>query len=154
MLTYYLPILPLWSGIILGLKRISVGSNYAHCSNAVVENWMRIVKLNILGSETNLRPGDLIKKLYPGIVSRIRAFRFAFHPRANKVFKGHKRLRDNSEEQSIEEWSRRSKQTCGYLKPKIYEFPITKKIKVDNKAHKIKDKFVPRKYENYLPYIT
>ena len=86
LLTFYLPILPLWSGIILGPKSISVGNNYSHYSNATVENWMRILRLDILRSKTNLRPGDLIKILYPSIESRISAFNFAFHPRATKVF--------------------------------------------------------------------
>ena len=108
LLTYYSPILPLWSGIVIGPTSVSdKNKNNIIYSNAIVENWMRIVKLNILESKTNLRPGDLIKLLYPSILSRLSAFQFAFHPRAKKIFKGHKRVRDNLEEQCVEEWSRK-----------------------------------------------
>ena len=48
LLTYYLPILPLWSGIIIGpISKVDKNKNSIF-SNAIVENWMRIVKLNIL----------------------------------------------------------------------------------------------------------
>ena len=38
------------------------GKNYSHYSNAIAENWMRIVKIDILNSKCNLRPGDFIKQ--------------------------------------------------------------------------------------------
>ncbi|KAI6648693.1 hypothetical protein LOD99_7919 [Oopsacas minuta] len=139
-LTYYLPILPLWSGIILGPHSLSVGNNYSYYSNAIVENWMRIVKLDILNSKSNLRPGDFIRVLYPGITSRISAFNFTFHPRADKFFKGRKRIRDISEEKCNEEWSRKKKQHCGYLKSKTYEFPQFNRDKTI-----VKDKLIPIK---------
>ena len=47
LLTYYLPILPLWSGIILGPHRMSVeGNKYSQYSKAIAENWMRIIKID------------------------------------------------------------------------------------------------------------
>ena len=115
LLTYYLPILPLWSGIILGNRNIESRYNMTHYSNAIVENWMRIIKLDILHSKTNLRPVYFIRNLYPDIVSRLSAFKFAFHPRASKVFNRHKRSRDTSEEYCNEEWDRRKKIFSGYL---------------------------------------
>ena len=45
LLTYYIPLLPLWSGIIL--CTVSSSEN-ATDSNAIVENWFRIVKHRIL----------------------------------------------------------------------------------------------------------
>ena len=99
---------------------------------------MRIVKLNILESKTNLRPRDLIQFLYPGMISRLSAFQFAFHPRGNKVFKGHRRVRNSLEEQSIEEWSRKKKVYCGYLQRKSYEFQTFKKRKVESNFNWVK----------------
>ena len=89
LLTYYLPILPLWSGIILGPHRMSVdGKKYSHYSNAIAENWMRIVKIDILNSKCNLRPGDFIRTIYPAINSRISAFKFGLHPFAHHKLTG------------------------------------------------------------------
>ena len=123
LLTYYLPILPLWSGIILGPHRMSVdGKKYSHYSNAIAENWMRIVKIDILNSKCNLRPGDFIRTIYPAINSRISAFKFGLHPRAGKIFKYGKRKRE-LEEQCVEEWSRKKKKYGGYLKPTTFEVP-------------------------------
>ena len=152
LLTFYLPILPLWSEIILGPKSISVGNNYSHYSNATVENWMRILKLDILRSKTNLRPGDLIKILYPSIESRISAFNFAFHLIATKVFKNLKRPRDVSEEHCSEEWSRKNKRHCGYLNSKQFKFSLKNKTKRENKYKNNIDKkkiskFIPKKRE-------
>ena len=49
LLAYYLPIFPLWSGIILGPQRMSIGgNNYSHNSNAIVENWLRIVNIYLI----------------------------------------------------------------------------------------------------------
>ena len=79
LLTYYLPILQLSSGIILGPHRMSIdGNNYSHYSNAIVENWMRIIKIDILNSKCNLRPGDFIRTVYPGISSRISALHLLY----------------------------------------------------------------------------
>ena len=43
---------------------------YSHYSNAIAENWIRIVKINILNSKCNLRPGDFIRTIYPAINSK------------------------------------------------------------------------------------
>ena len=49
---------------------------------------MRIIKLDIFNSKSNIRPGDFIKKLYPNIMTRLSGFKFAFHPRAKKFSMG------------------------------------------------------------------
>ena len=56
-------------------------------TNSIVENWMKIVKHNILKDEIKLRPGDFIRKIYEGISGRIKAVDFAFLPISTKVLK-------------------------------------------------------------------
>ena len=105
-----MPLLPLWSGIIL----CTINSSYnATDSNAIVENWFRIVKHSILNSETGIRAGDFIRTVYNNIDDRIAAFKFAFIPLAHKVFNPKKRLRVENEE----EWSRSKKSKFSYTKP-------------------------------------
>ena len=50
LLTYYFPIIPLWSGIILGSVTTGSDNKISHFSNAIAENWMRVVKIDILHS--------------------------------------------------------------------------------------------------------
>ena len=68
-----MPLCPLWSRLILGPK---IYPNYASMTytNAIAENWMRIVKVTILNKESKLRAGDFIRKLREGIVGRIKHF--------------------------------------------------------------------------------
>ena len=80
-MTYYFPILTFWTGIILSTVRVSEKTTD---SNAVVENWFKIVKHSIFKSETNIRPGDFIRTIYSHIDDRMAAFQFAFQPLAQK----------------------------------------------------------------------
>ena len=114
LLTYYMPLLPLWSGIIL--CTVSSSEN-ATDSNAIVENWLRIVKHSILNSETGIRAADFIRTVYNNIDDRIAAFKFTFTSLAHKVFKPKKRLRVENEEECKEEWSRNKKSKFSYTKP-------------------------------------
>ena len=53
--------------IILGPHGMSVERNkYSHYSNSIVENWMRIIKIDILSSKCNLKPGDFIRTVFEG----------------------------------------------------------------------------------------
>ena len=151
LLTYYLPLVPLWSGIILGPATIGTDNKITHFSNAVAENWMRVVKIDILQSKTCLRPGDFIRMLYPSITNRLAAFRFAFHPRATKVFTKYKRSRSVLEQDCEEEWARKNKKHCGYLFQRKMKFPLDEKSvssAIKNKCsvsrEGIKKVFVPR----------
>ena len=45
--THYMPICPLWTSLILGPVIVPNGSDVRY-SNAIAENWMRIIKINIL----------------------------------------------------------------------------------------------------------
>ena len=47
-------------------------------TNSIVENWIKIVKHNILKDEIKLRPGDFIRRIYEGLCGRIKAFDFVF----------------------------------------------------------------------------
>ena len=78
-----MPLLPLWSGIILCTVNSSENETD---SNAIVENWFRIVKHSILNSETGIRAADFIGTVYSNIDDRIAAFKFDFSPLAHKVF--------------------------------------------------------------------
>ena len=109
-----MPLLPLWSGIILCTVN---SSENATDSNAIVENWFRIVKHSILNSETGIRAADFIRTVYNNIDDRIVAFKFAFTLLDHKVFKLKKRLRVENEEECKEEWSRSKKSKFSYTKP-------------------------------------
>ena len=78
-------------------------------SNAIVENWMRILKINILQNQTKLRPGDFLRKIREGLEGRIRAFGFAFEPLSSKILKTKvpRKIKDNKLAEEI--WQRRKK---------------------------------------------
>ena len=113
--TYYMPLVPMWSGIILSTVN-SKGSPTD--SNAIAENWFRIVKHNIFTSETNIQAADFIR-IYSNIEDRIAAFKFGFSPLAHKIFKPKKRVRVENEEESKEEWSRSKRGKHSYIKPTV-----------------------------------
>ena len=133
-------------------RELNAPASDAYSSPGAYSGKYGILKLDILKSKTNLRPGDLIKILYPSIESRISAFNFAFHPRANKVFKNLKRPRDVSKEHCSEEWSRKNKRHCGYLNSKQFKFSQKNKTKRENKYKNNIDKkkiskLIPKKRE-------
>ena len=64
LLTYYMPILPSWTGIIL--SRTGDGEE-TKASNAIAENWFRIFKHPIFESNMHIRPGDFIYTMFSNI---------------------------------------------------------------------------------------
>ena len=108
-----MPLLPLWSGIIL--STVNPASYVCTDSNASVENWFRIVKHSIYNSDDRLRAADFIRTIYVNIDDRIAAFKFAFTPFAHKVFKLKRKLLVENEEDCKEEWSRRKKSKISYI---------------------------------------
>ena len=98
-----MPICPLWKGLILGPQ---LYPNYASMTytDAIAENWMRIVKITILN-----RAGDFIRKLREGIVGRIKAFCFAFEPLSAKVIKREKTKKIKADDQIEEIWERKKR---------------------------------------------
>ena len=127
LVTHYMPICPLWTGLIIGPSKFPGKAN-ATFTNSIAENWMRIVKKNILNEESKLRPGDFIRRMYDGISRRIKAFEFAFHPISCKVMKktkiGNSRIIDDS--QIEKNWERRKK-SRGYFKS--YKISRTRRSK-------------------------
>ena len=101
-----MPICPLWTGLIIG-PALFPGKVDVTFTNSIAENWMRIVKKNILKDETKLRPGDFIRRMYEGISGRIKAFDFAFLPISSKVSKKTKTKRKINDSQVEEIWERR-----------------------------------------------
>ena len=71
-----MPLLPLWSRIIL--SRVNTKENSTTTdSDASVENWFRIVKHSILNSESRIKTPEFIRSIYVNIDVRIAAFKFA-----------------------------------------------------------------------------
>ena len=79
-----MPICPLWTGFILAMFLPQLRT-ICRCSNAIVENWMKVVKHNILTKEVKLRPADFIRKIREGIHGRVNTFDFAFNPISGKI---------------------------------------------------------------------
>ena len=115
LVTYYMPICPLWSGLILG-PSLHPNKSRITFTNAIVENWMRILKITILQNESKLRPGDFIRKLREGIVGRIKAFNFAFEPLSSKIFKRVKKEVEN-DDQIEEVWKKKKHRKQSYFNP-------------------------------------
>ena len=57
--TYYMQILPIWFGVILSQ---SSEENKFTVSNAIAENWFRIVKRTIFETKVNTKAGDFIRE--------------------------------------------------------------------------------------------
>ena len=112
-ITYYMPILPLWSNLLFD----SLENDPLIRTNAVVENWNRILKRTIMKSATKLRPGDFIRNLYPNLSGRVSAFSLGFLPIANKLFSVRKRKRAIPDANECEEvWKKRKLNKESYLK--------------------------------------
>ena len=84
-------------------------------SNAIVENWMRILKINIFQNQTKLRVGDFLRTR-EGLEGRIRTFGFAFGPLSSKILKPKSipsKIKDNKLAEEI--WQRRRKNKTTYF---------------------------------------
>ena len=87
-LTYYMSLVPLWSGLILNNVKLD---DHPTDSNAPVENWFKIVKYSVFDGKLNIKAADVIRQIYPNIQERVAAFRFGFEATAKKVFVPRKR---------------------------------------------------------------
>ena len=90
-----MPLLPLWSGIILSKVNID---GISTDSNAEVENWFKIVKHCIFKSQNNMRVGGFIRCIFTHIGDRLASFEFAFQPLGHKVFKVKEKVREATNE--------------------------------------------------------
>ena len=131
LLTYYLPLLPLWSGIILSRVKVN---GISTDSNAEVENWFKIVKYSIFKSQINIRVGDFVRHIFAHIEDRLASFKFAFQPLGQRVFKGKKRTQEASNEQNCKEiWVRRKKNKNSYINPNTSQIDrVFSKLKGSN----------------------
>ena len=82
-------------------------------TNAIIENWFRIVKQSILKSETGIEAGDFIRTMYTLIDDRLAAFKFAFQPLDHRVLNSKEASRCNYEEECKEEWAKRKREKKG-----------------------------------------
>ena len=116
LLTYYKPLLTLWSGIILSRVKLNEISTD---SNAEVEKWFKIVKYSIIKSQSNIKVGDFVRHIFAHIQVRLASFKFAFQPLGHlghRVFKGKKRTQEASKEKNCKEiWVRRKKNKNSYI---------------------------------------
>ena len=108
-------------------------------SNAVAENWMRILKINILQNQTNLRPGDFLRKIRQGLNGRIRAFDFAFEPLSSKILKTNKISRKSKDNKFAEEnWKRRKESKTKYFMTTNFKIPKSRNTSnYTKKAHDV-----------------
>ena len=143
-LTYYMPLLPLWSGIILSKVNID---GISTDGNAEVENWFKIVKHCIFKSQNNMRVGDFIRCIFTHIGDRLASFEFAFQPLGHKVFKVKEKVREaTNEEESREIWGKRKRKKNSYIHPKICTVDkVFEKLKDSNLA---KTKCLPNPLKN------
>ena len=109
-LTYYMPLLPLWSGIILSTVKNNCSVTD---SGAIAENWFRIVNHSILNSDTGVQ-ASISLRLFTRILTI-----YTFTSLARKVFIHKKRIRIENEEECKEKWSKSKKSKFSYNKPTI-----------------------------------
>ena len=114
LVTHYMPICPLWTGMIIG-PTLFPGKLVVTFTNSIVESWVKIVMHNISKQEVKLRPGDFIRNFFEGISGRINAFKVAFLPISSKVLKITKLERESDSTQIEEIWGR-SKRKRSYFK--------------------------------------
>ena len=120
-LTYYMPLLSLWSGIILNKV---YGSRVSTDSNAQVENWFKIVKYSISKSKVNIRVGDFVRQIFVHIQDRLATYTFAFHPLGHRVFKAKKRNVEVSMRKNVKRSGKGGKLANSYLNPDINKIDI------------------------------
>ena len=129
LLQRYLAIVPLWTCLLFAKP----------VTNAEVENWMRILKHDILLSKTRLRPGTVIQKIQSNLIGRIREHQ-------DESAEGHKDLSEDEESPDIqnmtdpvfcsEKWERRKSDTNTRKRPSKYSSKPNE-IPTPKKKHKI-----------------
>ena len=125
--THYMPICPLWTGLILCRLSTSEQNLMSKYSNAIIENWMRILEKIFLGNEIKMTPADFIRKVHEGIQGRIKASEFAFYPISSKIIRRVKN--DFTDKSQIEEvWEKRKRKKKSYFNRYNISNKITKNI--------------------------
>lgn len=147
----FMPLLPLWSGIMLGqierhsVKRVMHDSvqSLTRESNAHVENWMKIVKCDTLQKDVRLRAGKFVRKLHVNLKGRIVAFQNNLHQ-----FKPQNVVQNNEDFNNAEEsWNkkgtpltkRKSRYFTPIAEPKGMKPETPKQTKAKSKPQKMND---------------
>lgn len=125
----YIPIFPMWSGVMLwAVEGIS------RDSNATIENWFRTVKENVLQGRKRLAPGNFIRQVHKVIKGRVREYEATMKPVLRK--KGSQLLSTENIELHEETWKRKEKTNLNssyYCTPeKIPEPKVTKVLPAKN----------------------
>ena len=122
--THYIPICPLCTSLIL-VPVLALNESHVRSSKAMIENWMRILKIDILQNQTKLRVGNFLRKTWEGLEGRIRAFGFAFEPLSFKILKSKRilsKIKDNKLAEEI--LQRRRKNRTTFLRQIISELLV------------------------------
>lgn len=134
--SHYMGIIPLWSGMLLGnLRRYAVDVQEAvqepfmtRDTDCHVKNWFGIVKQQIILKERRLRPGNFVRKLYEHVLQHKLTEELILKP-----------LQPRHISQSQEGWSERDVTKAQNLKSRYFtaahHIPSPKKQKAEKKEN-------------------
>ena len=120
----YLPLFPLWSGIMLGdLGRHMYPEAHTMIgetrdTNAPVENWMKIIKKDIFQGRKHILPGKFIRTMHSNLKGRIKAHNMDLRPTKKQKKKNLQEGFDDAKEV----WLAR-KQTSQHRQSKYFSSP-------------------------------
>ncbi|XP_048020975.1 uncharacterized protein LOC125251962 [Megalobrama amblycephala] len=152
----YMPIFPLWSGLMLGdLKRFKDRESIrddsyvqkTHDTNCHAENWFCIVKDKILLKKLHHRPATFIQKMYASLQGRYREH-ILQHDLPDRMLQKRFNVKQHSLEDFEEKWSKKSmrdrkeKKTKYFHTPEVMPCPkkTASKASVRQPKSKIKEK--------------
>ncbi|XP_024147265.2 uncharacterized protein LOC112158246 [Oryzias melastigma] len=125
----YIPIYPLWSGVMLGdLGRHSNNSVFddspgKHDTNCHAENWFCILKTKILQKKLYLRPADFIQKMNQSLQGRYREH-ILRNELPERLLEKSWTLRKPGLEHSEERWSKKTTSEKKERKTKYFDPPL------------------------------
>ncbi|KAK9961941.1 hypothetical protein ABG768_007335 [Culter alburnus] len=127
----YMPIFPLWSGLMLGdLKRFKDRESIrddsyvqkTHDTNCHAENWFCIVKDKILLKKLHHRPATFIQKMYASLQGRYREH-ILQHDLPDRMLQKRFNVKQHSLEDFEEKWSKKSMRDRKEKKTKYFHTP-------------------------------
>ena len=126
LLTNYMALAPLWSGIMVTRIKLSDGSNMTRDTNCHAELWFRQVKSKILSHKLHRKPHQFIQTMYHSLLAR-----YTEHE-INNNFDITENLKtdDSGPNFQIEKWCRRMPSKKGKHKSLYFNPPDNKRKKV------------------------
>lgn len=91
LLTLYIPLLPLWTGVMLS---VSLPKHVTRLSNANVESWFNKVKTHIFEGKRNMRPGIFVQRMKEEILVMMKDLTYVPRPKTKMKNEATKRTRD------------------------------------------------------------